>query len=73
MDKPLSSPPGEGWQRVRLTIKLGPSLSVGKEGWAIADEPKPAGLSIGPLRYRFVTLANYEVEFRVYADEIEAW
>lgn len=71
MDNQLFSPPGEGWQRVRLTIKLGPSLPAATEGWAIANKREPIDVGLGPLSYRFVTLTNYEVAFQVYADEIE--
>ncbi|RYF51667.1 MAG: hypothetical protein EOO39_42965 [Cytophagaceae bacterium] len=70
MTSPLLTPPGDGYQRVRLLVRLGPLMPVGKEGWAKA-ESKQCPMQAGKRAFRFVSATNHDLVFKVYAEEIE--
>lgn len=70
MTTPLLTPPGDGYRRARLIVKLGPLLPVGKEGWIKVENEKHPGQGIKQA-FRFVSATNHDLVFRVYADEIE--
>ena len=66
--QPLQPPEGN-YRRARLLVRLGTLMPPGREGWVseeVIEQDKE-----GHTMYKFISATNYDLAFKVYADEVD--
>jgi hypothetical protein len=69
MVRQSTNPPEGNYRRAKLLVRLGALMPTGREGWL--SEEIICQDKEGRSMYKFISVTNHDLTFKVYADEVE--